>query len=213
MSSVRRVASKEIKTAIQTLSKVDKKLGKLIEDVGSCRLELAHMHSPFDSLVESIIYQQLNGKAAATIFSRVQALFPDSTYPTADDLLNATDELLRSAGVSGAKTRALKDLAAKAKAGMVPSLVQMNELNNEELIEQLTQIRGVGQWTVEMLLIFRLGRLDVLPCTDYGVRKGFSLTYRRKELPTPRELFNFGERWRPYRTIASWYLWRAADLK
>jgi len=202
---------KEIKAAVQALSKKDKRLGNLIESVGSFRLELAHMHTPFDSLVESIVYQQLTGKAAATILSRLKALFPHSEYPTPDDLLNAPEDLLRSAGVSGNKIKALKDLAAKAKAGIVPSLEQMSELDDEQLIEQLTQIRGVGQWTVEMLLIFRLGRLDVLPCTDYGVRKGFSLTYKRKELPTPRQLFTFGERWRPYRTIASWYLWRAAE--
>lgn len=210
MCSVK-LATKEIKSAVQALSKIDKRLGGLIKNVGPCRLQIAHMHSPFDSLVESIVYQQLSGKAAATIHGRLQALFPHSKYPSPDDLLNASDDLLRSAGVSRAKVQALKDLAAKAKDGIVPSLVQMIELDDAELIELLTQIRGIGQWTVEMLLIFRLGRLDVLPCTDYGVRKGFSVLYRHKELPSPRELFTFGERWRPYRTIASWYLWRAAE--
>jgi DNA-3-methyladenine glycosylase II len=207
-----KLSKSELKIAVQSLSKADKRLANLIESVGPCRLQLAHMHSPFDSLVESIIYQQLSGKAAATIHGRLQALFPKSKYPTPEDILDAPDTLLRSAGVSTAKTRALKDLAEKAKMGVVPELVKMSTLGDQTLIEQLTQIRGVGQWTVEMLLIFRLGRLDVLPSTDYGVRKGFSLTYKRKQLPTPGELLKFGERWRPYRSIASWYLWRATEF-
>jgi DNA-3-methyladenine glycosylase II len=165
--------------------------------------------SPFESLAESIVYQQLTGKAAATIFSRVKALYGGSL--SAEKIIATPDEHLRAAGLSGSKTAALKDLAQKQKAGLVPSERELSRMTDEEIVEHLIVIRGIGKWTVEMLLIFRLGRPDVLPIHDYGVRKGFALTYGRAELPKPKELEEFGERWRPYRTVASWYLWRSLD--
>ncbi len=166
--------------------------------------------SPFEALATSIAYQQLTGKAAATIVRRLKALFPHRRFPHPEDIAEADVATLRTAGLSGAKAAALKDLAEKALSGVVPPSRVIRRMDDEALIERLTQVRGVGRWTVEMLLIFRLGRPDVLPVSDYGVRKGFALLFRRP-LPTPKELESRGERWRPYRTVASWYLWRAVD--
>jgi 3-methyladenine DNA glycosylase/8-oxoguanine DNA glycosylase len=135
-----------------------------------------------------------------------------SRFPTPEELLNTPDERLRRAGLSRAKTAAMKDIAAKTLTGVVPSSREIARMSEAEIIERLTTIRGVGPWTVEMLLIFTLGRADVLPTTDYGVRKGFALTYGWKELPTPKELLEYGERWRPHRTTAAWYCWRALEL-
>jgi 3-methyladenine DNA glycosylase/8-oxoguanine DNA glycosylase len=162
--------------------------------------------------VESVAYQQLNGTAAATILGRVKALYPQRRFPTPEDVLSTPDERLRGAGLSRAKTAAIKDIAKQTLAGVVPASRAISSLSDAEIIERLTVVRGVGPWTVEMLLIFTLGRPDVLPVTDYGVRKGFALTYRWKELPTPGELREFGERWRPYRSTAAWYFWRALEL-
>jgi 3-methyladenine DNA glycosylase/8-oxoguanine DNA glycosylase len=197
--------------AIEKLRKADAGMAKLIDQVGAFRLELDHMVTPFEALAESIVYQQLTGKAAATIFSRVKALYGDR-LPDPVKIIDTPDDLLRSAGLSRAKTLALKDLAAKQHAGDLPDLEQLLTLSDDEIIEKLIAVRGVGRWTVEMLLIFRLGRPDVLPAHDYGVRKGFARTYRKKDLPAPRDLQKFGERWRPYRTVASWYLWRSLEI-
>ena len=197
--------------AIEHLSQSDKVLARLIRRVGPCRLEARRSASPFQALVQAVAHQQLNGTAAKTILKRVIAIYPGRKFPAPEDLLATPDERLRGAGLSRAKTAALKDIAAKTLEGIVPSSRAIARMSNEEILERLTAIRGVGPWTVEMLLIFTLGRLDVLPATDYGVRKGFALTYRRKELPAPSEVLEHGERWRPYRTIASWYLWRALD--
>lgn len=198
--------------AVSALIKKDKRLGQLIERAGPFALEIEHMQTPFDSLAEAIIYQQLTGKAAATILSRIRALFPHSRFPTPDDILKIPEDALRGAGASRAKIAALKDLAEKTKTGMVPSLSEMERLSDEELVRALVAIRGIGRWTVEMMLIFRLGRPDVFPSTDYGIRKGFGLTYRIPDLPLPKYIEEYAERWRPYRTIASWYLWRAVEL-
>lgn len=168
--------------------------------------------SVFQALVTSIVYQQLHGKAAATILGRVVALFPRKKFPSADDLLNAAPETLRAAGLSGAKTAAIKDVARFAKEGRIPPPRKIGALSNEELVERLTEIRGVGPWTVEMLLIFTLGRPDVLPTTDFGVRKGFQLHRKLREMPTPKELAAYGERWAPYRTTAALHLWQVANL-
>src|SRR6185436_2293199 len=149
---------------------------------------------------------------AETILSRVLALFPQRKFPTPEDLLATPDAQLRGAGLSRAKTAAVKDLAAKTLDGVVPDSRAMAKLSNEEIIERITTVRGVGPWTVEMLLMFTLGREDVLPATDFGVRKGFAIAYGLKELPAPKELLAHGEKWRPHRTTASWYLWRAVDL-
>jgi DNA-3-methyladenine glycosylase II len=197
--------------ALEHLSQSDKVLARLIRKVGPCRLEPRRNTTPFKALVQSVAHQQLNGTAANTILRRVIALYPKRKFPTPEDLLSTADERLRGAGLSRAKVAAIKDIAAKTVEGLVPASRAIAKLSNEEILERLTTIRGVGPWTVEMLLMFKLGRLDVLPASDFGVRKGFALAYRRKELPKPAELLAHGERWRPYRTIASWYLWRAVD--
>jgi DNA-3-methyladenine glycosylase II len=198
--------------AILHLTKADKILGKLIQRVGPCTLIPRNSRSPFESLVRSVVYQQLNGIAAGTILGRVKALFPGRRFPRPEDLLSITDERLRGAGLSRAKTAAIKDISAKTLAGIVPNSRSIAKMTNEEIIERLTILRGVGPWTVEMLLIFTLGRPDVLPVTDYGVRKGFARTYRRKELPEPNELLEFSKKWKPHRTTAAWYFWRALEL-
>jgi len=166
---------------------------------------------PFDALAESIAYQQLTGKAAATIFGRVRALYPKRKWLDPKQLLATPDETLRAAGLSRAKTAALKDLAAKTIDGTVPSGRALLRMTDDEIITRLTMVRGIGRWTVEMLLLFDLGRPDVWPVDDYGVRKGFAKTFRRRELPTPKQLMKLGEKWRPYRSVAAWYFWRALD--
>ena len=196
---------------IQHLSAVDKTLARLIRKVGPCTLKPERNCSPYKSLVRSVAYQQLNGTAAATILGRVQKLFPGKRFPEPEDLVSISADLLRGAGLSRAKTAAVKDIAAKTIEGVVPTSRVIRKMSNEEILERLTTIRGVGPWTVEMLLMFRLGREDILPITDYGVRKGFAVTYKLSELPSPKELLAHGERWRPYRTTAAWYLWRALD--
>lgn len=204
-------AAQAFQDAVPLLCKADRKLARFIERVGPCRLRPASLGQPFQALAESIVYQQLTGKAAATILARVVALYAPLAFPRPQDVLETTDERLRAAGLSGAKTAALKDLAAKALDGTVPSLAQLRRLSDDEIVERLSSIRGIGRWTVEMMLIFRLGRPDVLPATDYGVRKGFAKVYGG-ELPAPKALLEHGERWRPHRTVASWYLWRVLEL-
>jgi DNA-3-methyladenine glycosylase II len=175
-------------------------------------MKLHRRRTPFVALVTAVTYQQLNGTAAKTILKRMLALFPGKRFPTPEDILAMPDDRLRTAGLSRAKAAAIKDIAAKTVAGIVPGSRVITRLTNEEIIERLTSVRGVGPWTVEMLLMFTLGRLDVLPATDYGVRKGFAVAFGWKELPTPKELMEYGERWRPHRTTAAWYLWRALEL-
>jgi len=197
--------------AIQFLTSTDKYLGRLIKRVGPCYLKPRKRRTPFQSLVQAVAHQQLNGTAAETILGRVKALYPGRRFPRPEDLLATSDERLRAAGLSRAKVAAVKDIAAKTLAGIVPDSRTISRMTEVEIIERLTSVRGVGPWTVEMLLIFTLGRLDVLPVTDYGVRKGFALTYGWKELPTPKELLAHGEKWRPHRSTAAWYFWRALD--
>jgi DNA-3-methyladenine glycosylase II len=197
--------------ALKHLSARDPLLAKLIKRVGAFDMELRHMHNPFEALARNIIYQQLHGNAAAAIHGRVIALTGRKRLRP-EDILAASEESLRGAGLSGAKLVALKDLAAKTLDGTVPTLARLRRMSDEEIIEHLTQVRGIGRWTVEMLLIFRLGRPDVLPVGDYAVRKGFALLQGMEEMPKPKELLNYGELWRPYRSVASWYLWRATEL-
>jgi 3-methyladenine DNA glycosylase/8-oxoguanine DNA glycosylase len=166
---------------------------------------------PFDALAESIAYQQLSGKAAATIWGRVRALYPRKKYLDPKLVLATPDEKLRAAGLSRSKVAALKDLAAKTIDGTVPSARSLAKMIDEEIIERLITVRGIGRWTVEMLLLFDLGRRDVWPVHDYGVRKGFAKTFGRRKLPTPKQLMKLGEKWRPYRSAAAWYFWRALD--
>ncbi|QRN95095.1 DNA-3-methyladenine glycosylase 2 family protein [Archangium violaceum] len=198
--------------ARRALAKADPVLGELMKRVGPFTMKVNSIQSPFLALAESIVYQQLTGKAAATIFGRVCERVGTGKRFTPEAVLAHPVEGLREAGLSGAKTAALKDLAAKALEGEVPTLARAKRMSDAELVEHLIKVRGIGQWTVEMLLIFRLGRPDVLPVDDYGIRKGFMLTYGLSELPRPKELLAHGERWRPWRTVASWYLWRSLDL-
>ncbi len=207
------------KKAIEHLKAADTKLGALIGRVGPFTLRIDHSISPFEALLQSVLYQQLHGKAAATIHRRVREHFGGDPSPKL--LLETPDEILRAAGVSGNKIKALKDLAARTIDGTVPSHAAIVKMPDADIVERLTEVRGIGPWTVEMLLIFRLGRPDVLPVTDYGVRKGFALTFNRvpklrpltaEDLPKPDTLSRRGERWRPYRSVASWYMWRACDL-
>ena len=167
---------------------------------------------PFHTLAESIAYQQLHGKAAATIFGRVCALYPGRKWLQPELVLATPDEKLRAAGLSSSKTAALKDLAAKTLDGIVPRASALAKMSDEEIIMRLTAVRGIGRWTVEMMLLFDLGRLDVWPVDDYGVRKGYAKTFRKRKMPKPKELLAIGERWRPYRSVAAWYFWRALDL-
>jgi len=166
---------------------------------------------PFDALAESIAYQQLNGKAAATIWGRVRALYPRKKHLDPKLVLKTPDGKFRAAGLSRSKTAALKDLAAKTLDGTVPTWRQLARMSDEEIIARLTTVRGIGRWTVEMLLLFDLGRPDVWPVHDYGVRKGFARTFGKRKLPTPKQLLKHGEKWRPYRSVAAWYFWRALD--
>jgi len=185
---------------------------RLIDRVGPLRLQLDHSSSLFTALAEAIVYQQLTTKAAATIYGRVKALFPRSLEgPTPEQLLLVPDAALRGAGLSQAKLLALRDLARRATAGEIPSLVELPELSDEAIVEKLVAVRGVGRWTAEMLLIFRLGRADVLPADDYGLRKGYAQTFGGA-VPSARDLAAAGAAWQPFRTAASWYLWRALEL-
>lgn len=195
------------------LCKADAKLGELIKTAGPFKLDTRRWPQPFHALLRSITYQQLSGKAAGTIFGRFLDLFPDSKYPSPEDILALPDTALRSAGLSGAKTRAIKDLAEKTQAGVVPSRQKLRFMSDDEIVEHLIQVRGIGRWTVEMLLIFDLGRPDVMPAADLGIQKGFKLTYNKRKLPEPAALLKYSKRWQPYRSMASWYLWRAVDMK
>jgi DNA-3-methyladenine glycosylase II len=206
--------------AVAHLRASDAKLAKLIDCAGPFTMRLQNTTSPFESLLESILYQQLHGKAAATIHRRLREYFGGAD-PAPQLLLDTPDEPLRAAGVSGNKIKALRDLAARTLDGTVPAHGAIRKMSDAEIVERLTAVRGIGTWTVEMLLIFRLGRPDVLPVTDYGVRKGFALTFQRvpksraleaADLPKPDAMLRRAKRWAPYRSIASWYLWRACDL-
>ncbi len=197
--------------AVRALRAVDPVLARLIDEVGPCRLEPTQW-SPFQALVRSIVYQQLSGKAAATILGRVVALFPEREFPIPEDLLCAPEQSLRGAGFSQNKFRALRDLAEKTLGGVVPSREDMGTMSDEEIIERCVAVRGVGRWTVEMLLMFHLGRPDVLPVDDLGIRKGAALIYRMRKLPDAERLIRTGKPWKPNRTVASWYLWRALEL-
>ncbi len=206
--------------AVKHLKGSDAKLATLIDCAGPFTLRLQNTTSPFESLLESILYQQLHGKAAATIHRRVREYFGGD--PSPQILIDTPDEPLRAAGVSGNKIKAFRDLAARTLDGTVPTHAAIRKMPDAEIIERLSAVRGIGTWTVEMLLIFRLGRPDVLPVTDYGVRKGFALTFQRvpksrpleaADLPKPDVMLRRAKRWAPYRSVASWYLWRACDLQ
>ena len=194
------------------LSRSDKRLAALMERVGEFGFRLDECDSVYESLLEAIMHQSIAGKAAQVIFARVKALGSSGNCPTPDELLRVRKPVLRKCGLSNAKVAAVRDLAQKTIDGVVPTLAQAETMSDQELVDRIVSVRGIGPWTVEMFLIFRLGRPDVLPIHDYGVQKGWAITYRRKDIPKPKELLEFGERWRPYRTVASWYMWRAVQL-
>ncbi len=197
--------------AITALCDADARFARIIERIGAYRLHDRSTMTPFQALLQSIIYQQISGKAAGSIHKRVAALFP-GRRPSAKRLLTISDEALRDAGLSRGKVASAQDLARCCLDRTVPTRTQLATMDDETIIEHLVQVRGIGRWTAEMLLIFNLGRPDVLPVTDLGVRKGFMYAFGGKQLPEPEKMLKRGERWRPYRSVASWYLWRASEL-
>ena len=197
---------------LRHLKKVDPVLAGVIRAAGPYRHTPEPDCAPFQILAQAIAHQQLNGTAANTILGRLVASCGQGAFPTPQQVLAAPVEQLRAAGFSRAKVTALKDLAAKALAALVPDRATLEQLDDAAIIERLTQVRGVGRWTVEMLLMFHLGRPDVLPVDDFGVRAGFRAAYGLRALPHPRALAAWGERWKPYRSAAAWYLWRALEL-
>ena len=198
--------------AARRLAQSDARLAGVISQVGPFRISPRSGISPFEVLTGSIIHQQLNGAAAAAIQERFRALLDTRDGVDPKSVLRVSETRLRSVGLSRSKVAALKDLAAHAISGTVPTFAQLQRMNDEEIVEILTVIRGVGRWTVEMLLIFHLGRPDVLPVNDYGIRRGFALVYSKRTLPSERTLARHAEKWRPFRSVASWYLWRALEL-
>jgi len=206
-------APADIAAATQQLAASDPRFAALIAQAKPFAPRAAVIVRPFDALAESIAYQQLSGKAAATIWGRVKALYGTRKWLDPKKVIATPDEKLRACGLSGSKTVALKDLAAKRIDGTVPTGAVLAELSDEEIIERLTTVRGIGRWTVEMLLLFEMGRLDVWPVADLGVQKGYAKTFRKRKLPTPKQLQKIGEKWRPYRSIAAWYFWRACDIE
>jgi DNA-3-methyladenine glycosylase II len=219
--------------ALAALSAADPKLAKLIARAGPFTMRISPKQSPFEALTESIIYQQLHGKAAATIHARLLRSFSDLAHladpreplrhrhPTPQEILDAPNEQLRAAGLSANKALAIRDLAAKTLDGTVPPLGRIRKMSDADIIEHMTQVRGIGKWTVEMLLIFRLGRPNVLPTSDFGIRKGFALTYLGLKpttkltpdlLATPAQIEKRAKKWVPWCSVASWYMWRACDL-
>jgi DNA-3-methyladenine glycosylase II len=197
--------------AIEHLSAADPKLAALIAQVGPCTMQIPHHFSIFYSLARSIVYQQLAGAAASAIMGRVEALFPKGSM-TPKNLLAMDEAILRAAGLSQNKFAALRDLAAKCLDGTVPTKRALARMEDEEIITRISQVRGIGRWTVEMMLIFRLGRPNVLPVDDYGVRKGMQRLYRMRELPKKEAMRRKARKWEPWCSVASWYMWRCAEL-
>ncbi len=198
--------------AIAHITKDDPHLAALIDKSIEFKLNIDEEQTPYESLLRAITYQSIAGKAAAVIFGRIKALGTNGRCPTPEELLRVRPQKLRKAGLSAAKIAAARDLAQKTIDGTVPTMEDAQKMSDRELVDRLISVRGIGAWTVEMFLIFRLGRPDVLPIHDYAVQKGFALTYRKRRIPKPKELAKFGERWRPWRTVASWYMWRAVDV-
>ena len=202
----------DVAGAVAHLRESDAVMRRLVDRIGPCTIAPMQPVSVFAALLEAIVFQQLSGKAAATIHGRVLDLMPRSrTGPRADALLLVSDADLRGAGLSQAKLRAVRDLAQRTVDGSLPTLRELERMHDEAVIDALTEVRGVGRWTAEMFLVFRLGRSDVLAVDDLGIRKGYQRAFRLGELPDRETIAARGERWRPYRTVASWYLWRAAE--
>jgi len=201
----------DLAEAMRYLAERDERLKELIAAVRPFAINTSDHASPYEELVRAIVYQSISGKAARTIFERIKALGENGRPPVPEKMLKLSTAKLRKAGLSRAKVLSVKDLAKKAIEGIVPTHDEALKLSDAELVERLDSVRGIGAWTVEMFLIFRLGRPDVLPVHDLGVKKGWAVTYGKRHIPKPQELLKFGERWRPYRTVASWYMWRAFE--
>jgi len=198
--------------AVRHLKGADPALGEIMARIGPFAMQLKSSRSLFGALAEAIVYQQLSNKAAATIYGRVEALFPRAKDGfTPRHILKVADESLRGCGLSRAKVLAVQDLARRVHGGELPTLEQAQALGDEELIERLVAVRGIGRWSAEMFLMFRLGRPDVLPLGDYSLRKAYATAFRKRKLPSPEALAKAGEKWRPYRTVASWYLWQTLN--
>jgi DNA-3-methyladenine glycosylase II len=193
--------------AVRALKAADQRLATAIDVIGPCTLKCGR-DSPYQALLSAIAHQQVHGKAAAAVLGRLRALYPDGCYPTPEELLATPDDALRGVGLSRSKLLAMKDVAARTLDGTVPDRRRMSRLADEAIIARLVAVRGVGRWTAEMLLMFTLGRPDVLPVGDFGIRHGFRLLYGKRTDPKPKWLARYGERWAPHRTTASWYLWR-----
>jgi len=196
---------------LENLAKIDPVMSKLMKHIGPIELKPRRL-PPFQSIIHAIIHQQLSGHVAGAIYNRFVSLFGKGKFPTPEQIKEIDFETMRGSGLSKSKTVYIKEVAEMALNGLIPSLKECDKLSDEEIKDRLTKIKGVGSWTVEMLLIFNFGRLDVLPIHDLGVRKGFQLAYKKRKLPTPEQLERFGRKWKPYRTIATLYLWGAADF-
>jgi DNA-3-methyladenine glycosylase II len=199
--------------ALRHLRRCDPVMAQLIRQAGPYSVAPERGVGPYEALIQAVAHQQLTGKAAKTILGRFYALYGADCCPEPARLVDTADEALRGCGFSRAKSAALKDIAAKTLDGTIPPRSALARMKNETIIERLVEARGVGRWTVEMFLMFTLGRPDVLPVDDYGIRLGYRIAYGKRTLPKPKSLAKFGERWAPYRTTASWYLWRAVDLE
>jgi DNA-3-methyladenine glycosylase II len=195
--------------AVTYLKRADPRLAKVIDAVGACTFEPAEHLAHFTAISRSIVFQQLSGKAASTIYGRFAALFADET-PVASALLALSEDQLRSVGLSRQKIGYLRDLATRVQAGEIP-IDTLHELSDDEIIAALTSVKGIGRWTAQMFLMFRLGRPDVLPDLDLGIQKGIQRAYSMRKLPSPKRVLEVGAKWAPYRTVASWYLWRSLD--
>lgn len=200
----------DVPAAEKFLSRVDPVMKGLVRELGPCALRKMRGMVPYHALVRAVAHQQLHAVAAERILGRLAALTPGPGFPEPAELMAMSEATLRGVGFSGAKARSLHDIAAKTVEGVIPNARSLARLDDEAIIERLTEVRGVGRWTVEILLL-RAGRPDVLPADDFGLRSGMKVSYRKRELPTAKELRKLGERWSPYRSVASWYLWRAAD--
>src|SRR5689334_15318423 len=197
------------RASVNYLKRVDPVLAEVIERVGPCRIRIAAEGTHFQALTRSIVFQQLSGKAAATILSRVNALFPDN-IPTPEGVSRITDEQFRAAGLSRQKIGYLRDLAAKVSSGDLP-LDAVETMSDDDLIAHLVQVKGIGRWTAQMFLMFRLGRIDVLPELDLGIQNAIQRAYRKRKRPTPKQVRKIGAKWAPHSSVASWYLWRSLD--
>jgi DNA-3-methyladenine glycosylase II len=195
--------------AVTHLRKADPKLAAVIDAVGPCTFAPAEHLAHFTAITRSIVFQQLSGKAASTIYNRFAALFDEDT-PVAHQLIALSDEQLRAVGLSRQKIGYLRDLATRVHTGEVP-IDKLHELSDDDIIAALTSVKGIGRWTAQMFLMFRRGRPDVLPDLDLGIQKGIQRAYRMRKLPTPKRVLEVGAKWAPHRTIASWYLWRSLD--